>query len=96
MRARFHADRFGDDDAIAKAALDALPLAPKPRGDDPSAWKCLAVDSNVYLNLILREKAKLETDPVIQQELIAEAVRYQDKAKEIVQKRKAQAATAGS
>lgn len=53
-------------------------------------------DSNVYLNLILREKAKLETDPVIQQELIAEAVRYQDKAKEIVQKRKAQAATAGS
>jgi hypothetical protein len=53
-------------------------------------------DSNVYLNLILREKAKLETDPVIQQELIAEAVKYQDKAKEIVQKRKAQAATAGS
>ena len=53
-------------------------------------------DSNVYLNLILREKAKLETDPVIQQELIAEAVKYQDKAKEIVQKRKAEAAAAGS
>jgi len=53
-------------------------------------------DSNVYLNLILREKAKLETDPVVQQELIAEAVKYQDKAKEIVQKRKAEAAAAGS
>ena len=51
-------------------------------------------DSNVYLNLILREKAKLETDPVKQQELIAEAITYQDKAKVIVQKRKAQAAAA--
>jgi tetratricopeptide (TPR) repeat protein len=53
-------------------------------------------DSNVYLNLILREKAKLELDPVKQQELIAEAVKYQDKAKEIVAKRKAEAAAAGS
>jgi hypothetical protein len=53
-------------------------------------------DSNVYLNLILREKAKLELDPVVQQELINEAIKYQDKAKEIVAKRKAQAAAAGS
>jgi tetratricopeptide (TPR) repeat protein len=53
-------------------------------------------DSNVYLNLILREKAKLETDPVVQQALIAEAVTYQDKAKQIVAKRKAEAAAAGS
>jgi tetratricopeptide (TPR) repeat protein len=51
-------------------------------------------DSNVYLNLILREKAKLELDPVKQQELIAEAITYQDKAKLIVQQRKAQAAAA--
>lgn len=54
-------------------------------------------DSNVYLNLILREKAKLETDPVVQQALIAEAVTYQDKAKAIVAARKAQpAATTAS
>lgn len=51
-------------------------------------------DSLVYLNLILREKAKLELDPVKQQELIAEAVIYQDKAKAIVAARKAQAAAA--
>lgn len=49
-------------------------------------------ESNVYYNLILREKAKLETDPEKQQALIAEAVIYQDKAKLIVQKRKEQAA----
>lgn len=51
-------------------------------------------DSLVYLNLILREKAKLEVDPVVQQALIAEAVIYQDKAKAIVAARKAQAAAA--
>jgi tetratricopeptide (TPR) repeat protein len=51
-------------------------------------------DSLVYLNLIIREKAKLETDPVKQQELIAEAIVYQDKAKEIVAKRKATEAAA--
>ena len=51
-------------------------------------------DSLVYLNLILREKAKLELDPVKQQELIAEAVIYQDKAKAIVAARKTQAAAA--
>lgn len=53
-------------------------------------------DSNVYLNLILREKAKIETDPEKQQALIAEAVTYQDKAKSIVAKRKTEAAAAGS
>lgn len=51
-------------------------------------------DSLVYLNLILREKAKLEVDPVVQQALIAEAVIFQDKAKAIVAARKAQAAAA--
>ena len=45
-------------------------------------------------DLILREKAKLELDPVKQQELIAEAVIFQDKAKAIVAARKAQAAAA--
>lgn len=53
-------------------------------------------DSNVYLNLILREKAKLETDPEKQQALIAEAIIYQDRAKAIVVARKAQAATAAA
>ncbi len=51
-------------------------------------------DSLVYLNLILREKAKLEVDPEKQQALIAEAVIYQDKAKAIVAARKAQTAAA--
>jgi tetratricopeptide (TPR) repeat protein len=51
-------------------------------------------ESNVYYNLILREKAKLETDPEKQQALIAEAVIYQDKAKAIVAKRKEQAGAA--
>ena len=51
-------------------------------------------DSLVYLNLILREKAKLEVDPVKQQEWIAEAVIFQDKAKAIVAARKAQTAAA--
>lgn len=51
-------------------------------------------DSLVYLNLILREKAKLEVDPEKQQALIAEAVIYQDKAKAIVAARKAKEAAA--
>ncbi|MEO8276797.1 MAG: tetratricopeptide repeat protein [Thermoanaerobaculia bacterium] len=51
-------------------------------------------DSLVYLNLILREKAKLETDPEQQQVLIAEAITYQDKAKVIAAARKAKNAAA--
>ena len=51
-------------------------------------------DSLVYLNLILREKAKLEVDPEKQQALIAEAVVFQDRAKAIVAKRKAAEAAA--
>ena len=42
-------------------------------------------DGNVYLNLILREKAKLEPDPVKQQQIIAEAVTFQEKAKALAQ-----------
>jgi tetratricopeptide (TPR) repeat protein len=45
-------------------------------------------DSNVYLNLILREKAKLELDPEKQQAIIAEAMTYQEKAKAIAKAKK--------
>lgn len=48
-------------------------------------------ESNVYYNLILREKAKLEPDPDKQQAIYAEAIKYQDKAKAIAQARKAAA-----
>ncbi len=51
-------------------------------------------DSLVYLNLVLRQKARLEVDPVIQQALIAEAVTLQDKARVIVAARKAKEAAA--
>jgi tetratricopeptide (TPR) repeat protein len=53
-------------------------------------------DSLVYLNLILREKAKLValTDPEGAQAIIAEAIIFQDKAKAIVAKRKAAEAAA--
>ena len=48
-----------------------------------------AFESNVYYNLILREKAKLELDPDKQQALIAEAMTYQEKAKAIAKAKKA-------
>ena len=51
-------------------------------------------DSLVYLNLVLRQKARLEVDPVVQQALIAEAVTLQDKARAIVAARKAKEAAA--
>jgi len=51
-------------------------------------------DSLVYLNLVLRQKARLEVDPEKQQALIAEAVILQDKARAIVAARKAQEAAA--
>lgn len=51
-----------------------------------------AFESNVYYNLILREKAKLELDPEKQQAIIAEAMTYQEKAKAIAKAKKAAAA----
>lgn len=47
-----------------------------------------AFESNVYLNLILREKVKLEPDPEVQQTILAEATIYQEKAKAIAQAKK--------
>lgn len=46
----------------------------------------------VYLNLLLRQQATVETDPVKQQALIAEADGVRNRAVEIVKKRKAAAA----
>lgn len=48
-----------------------------------------AFESNVYLNLILREQAKIELDPEKQQALLAEATTYQEKAKAIAKAKKA-------
>lgn len=56
-----------------------------------AAQKPDSFEANVYYNLILREKAKLELDPDKQQELIAEALRYQEKAKALAKVARAQA-----
>ena len=46
-------------------------------------------DAIVYLNLLLRQQANIETDPVKQQELIAEADKLRARAMEIAKLRKA-------
>ncbi len=55
-------------------------------------------EAMVYLQLLLRQQAPIETDPVKQQALIAEADRIRNDAIAIVRKKKAEAAakTAGS
>jgi tetratricopeptide (TPR) repeat protein len=50
----------------------------------------------VYLNLLLRQQATVETDPVKQQALIAEADKVRAKAVEIARKRKAAQAPAAA
>lgn len=50
----------------------------------------------VYLNLLLRQQATVETDPVKQQALVAEADKVRAQAVEIVKKRKAAAAPAAA
>jgi len=45
-------------------------------------------DANVYVNLMIREKAKLETDTTKQQALYAEAEKYRQKETEIAAKSK--------
>jgi tetratricopeptide (TPR) repeat protein len=45
----------------------------------------------VYMNLLYREEAKIETDPTKQQELIAQADVYRNRAMEINRQRKAEA-----
>jgi tetratricopeptide (TPR) repeat protein len=52
-------------------------------------------ESMAYLNLLFRQEALIETDPVKQQALIAEADRIRNLAIEIIKKKKAAASAAG-
>jgi tetratricopeptide (TPR) repeat protein len=53
-------------------------------------------EAKVYLQLLYRQQAPLETDPVKQQALIAEADRIRNEAVAIVKKKKAEAAAAAA
>jgi tetratricopeptide (TPR) repeat protein len=50
----------------------------------------------VYLSLLYRQQAPLETDPVVQQKLVADADRIRNEAIAIVKKKKAEAAAAAA
>ena len=51
-------------------------------------------EAMVYLSLLYRQQAPIETDPVKQQQLVAEANRIRDEAVAIVRKKKAEATAA--
>lgn len=53
-------------------------------------------EAMVYLQLLYRQQAPLETDPVKQQELLAEADRIRNEAVALVKKKKAEAAAAAA
>ena len=53
-------------------------------------------EAMVYYSLLFRQQAPLETDPVKQQALVAEANRIRDEAVAIVKKKKAEASAAAS
>ena len=53
-------------------------------------------EAMVYLSLLYRQQAPLETDPAKQQQLIAEADRIRNEAVAIVKKKKAEAAAAAA
>ena len=53
-------------------------------------------EAMVYLSLLYRQQAPLETDPAVQQQLIAEADRIRNDAIAIVKKKKAEAAAAAA
>lgn len=53
-------------------------------------------EAMVYLQLLYRQQAPLETDPVKQQQLVAEADRIRNEAVAIVKKKKAEAAAAAA
>lgn len=53
-------------------------------------------EAKVYLSLLYRQQAPLETDPVKQQQLVAEADRIRNEAVAIVKKKKAEAAAAAA
>ncbi|HEX7831061.1 MAG TPA: tetratricopeptide repeat protein [Thermoanaerobaculia bacterium] len=53
-------------------------------------------EAKVYLSLLYRQQAPLESDPVKQQQLVADADRIRNEAIAIVKKKKAEAAAAAS
>lgn len=53
-------------------------------------------EAKVYLSLLYRQQAPLESDPVKQQQLVAEADRIRNEAIAIVKKKKAEAAAAAA
>lgn len=53
-------------------------------------------EAMVYLSLLYRQQAPIETDPVKQQQLVAEADRIRNEAVSIVRKKKAEAAAAAA
>jgi tetratricopeptide (TPR) repeat protein len=53
-------------------------------------------EAMVYLSLLYRQQAPIETDPVKQQQLVAEADRVRNEAIAIVKKKKAEAAAAAA
>ncbi|MGH9318142.1 MAG: tetratricopeptide repeat protein [Thermoanaerobaculia bacterium] len=63
---------------IVQEGLEALDKALKMKAD--------AYDALVYVNLLYREKAKMETDPAKQQEFITTAEKYRDQALELRKK----------
>ena len=68
----------------AKAGLQAVDKALQLKGD--------YLEAVVFKGLLLRTQALLEKDPKVQQELIKEAVTYQDRAKQIQTKQRASGA----
>lgn len=62
--------------------------------DKASKLRADYFEALVYLSLLYRQQAPLESDPTKQQELVAEANRIRDQAVAIVKKKKAEAAAA--
>jgi tetratricopeptide (TPR) repeat protein len=70
--------------AIIERGKRALEQASRLRND--------YFEAKVYLSLLYRQQAPIETDPVKQQQLVAEADRIRNEAVAIVKKKKAEAA----
>lgn len=78
-------------DAVARGAIVDTGLAAGKRAVElkPDYFEAMA-----YYNLLYREKAKLELDPVKAQEWIAEADKWRDRAKALIDAQKAKEAAA--
>lgn len=86
---RAYRDPLLDPEARGKVVDTGVAALKRAVEQEPNLF-----ESNVYYNLILREKAKLEPDPEKQQAIIAEAMVYQEKAKAIAKAKKAAAPAA--